>query len=229
MNKETEIENEIKKTETENNEEEVKKEINESVFELKLGDIIEIIAPTNQEFNENIYFIDYIDETVLELIHISTLTKAIIKINEFGLFTDESIKSVILHSRNSEEGYAKQNGLLPHKWIEVHIGGDYPDIFVGEISNLEEDMIEIKKYPYSGTLLYIDFAYKGLPKHIPIQSIKIKEKPKDIEEKNDFEEVDESLIQEKASLDISETGEMVINMPENAVADQDILKELNKI
>lgn len=229
MNKETEIENEIiEKTETEKNEEEVKKEINESVFELKLGDIIEVIAPTNQEFNENIYFIDYIDETVLELIHISTLTKATIKINEFGLFTDESIKSVILHSRNSEEGYAKQNGLLPHKWVEVHIGGDYPDIFVGEISNLEEDMIEIKKYPYSGTLLYIDFAYKGLPKHIPIQSITVKEKPKDIEENNDFEEVDESLIQEKASLDVSESGEMVINMPENAVADENILKELNK-
>ena len=64
-------------------------------------------------------------------------------------------------------------------------------------------MIEIKKYPYSGTLLYIDFAYKGLPKAYSNTVYKNKEKPKDIEENNDFEEVDESLIQEKASLDVS--------------------------
>ena len=39
------------------------------------------------------------------------------------------------------------------------------------ISNLEEDMIEIKLWP-NGDTIYIDFAYQGIPENIPIEKIK---------------------------------------------------------
>ena len=44
------------------------------------------------------------------------------------------------------------------------------------ITDLEEDMIEIKTYPDKETL-YIDFAYKGIPLNLPIESINEFNKP----------------------------------------------------
>ena len=38
------------------------------------------------------------------------------------------------------------------------------------ISNLDEDMIELTTYP-DKQKLYIDFGYKGIPLHLPIESI----------------------------------------------------------
>jgi hypothetical protein len=104
--------------------------------------------------------------------------------------------SISLLSRDPEEGYARQHGLLPKVWVTVTLGGDLPAIFSGEITNLEEDMIEIMTFPEKETI-YIDFAYKGIPKDIPIKSIEIRDPP-------DLEIIDEQL----------EPGEIPVTPPD---------------
>ena len=107
--------------------------------------------------------------------NIESLDKKSIIIKEDGTL-DEDIESINLLSRSEFEGYAKQNELLPKTWINIEVEGDLPMILTGEILNLEEDMIEVKTYPDS-EIIYIDFAYKGLPKELHIKKITIREAP----------------------------------------------------
>ena len=44
-------------------------------------------------------------------------------------------------------------------------------IINGEITDLEEDMIEVSIWP-NKEKIYIDFAYKGIPDELPIEYIK---------------------------------------------------------
>ena len=71
---------------------------------------------------------------------------------------DESIQSIHLLSRSEEKGYAKQHNLVPSTWIDIHFGGDVPVIITGEITNLEEDMIEITTFP-AMEVIYIDLVW----------------------------------------------------------------------
>ena len=195
--------------------------IKESNIELKLGDIIQIGSPTNSYYHENSYFIEYIDEYNIDIINISTLERSTLTINDSKTgFTDESILFIAILQRNKYEGFAKQQGLNVHTWIDIQIGGDYPKVFTGEITNLEEDMIEITTYPEK-LVLNIDFEYKGLPRSIPIESIKIRDKPKDIpivEEDKEQVDIDEHC-------DISRpTEKKIVN---NDVADVTVLDTLN--
>ena len=48
----------------------------------------------------------------------------------------------------------------------------FPIIINGLITNIENDMIEIKTYP-NNDIIYIDFEYKGLPEDLNIEKIKI--------------------------------------------------------
>ena len=57
------------------------------------------------------------------------------------------------------------------------------DVLGEEITNLEEDMIEIMTFPEKDTI-YIDFAYKGLPKNLPIESIRPFTPPESEEDKS---------------------------------------------
>lgn len=148
---------------------------NESL-QLQLGDIIQIDAPTNDNLNEQLFLINYIDTTEIDVQNITSLKKTIFKLDSDGNFEDKSIDGISLLSRDKEQGYAKQNGLLPKTWISITFGGDLPAIISGEITNLEEDMIEVSTFPENQTI-YIDFAYKGIPKDIPIKSIEIREAP----------------------------------------------------
>ena len=70
-------------------------------MELELGDIIEIISPSNSNTQKHFY-IDYIDVEVIEVINISTgepqkLTKTDNKLD------DESITAIHLLSRSDEK------------------------------------------------------------------------------------------------------------------------------
>ena len=47
-------------------------ETNNSNIELKLGDIIEINSPTNPQYHQNVYYIDYIDANKIVIINVST-------------------------------------------------------------------------------------------------------------------------------------------------------------
>lgn len=147
---------------------------------LQLGDIIQIEAQTNPELNDNIFLIDYIDSKKIKLISDKYLENIVLNISEDGNLTDESITSISILSHAEHSGYAKQNKLLPGEWIDIYFGGDIPLTITGEITNLEEDMIEIKTYP-DNDIIYLDFGYKGIPDDIPIEKIIIRLPPESIQ------------------------------------------------
>lgn len=155
---------------------------------LELGDIIQIQSPSNATLHEKIFLIDYLDSSRIEIIDVETLRKTTLTLDSTKKgFTDESIKSIALINRAREKGYARQHELVKGKWLNISFGGDLPVIITGKITDLEEDMIEITTYPERETI-YIDFAYKGIPKDIPIQSIVIREPPVDAGEGEGEEE-----------------------------------------
>ena len=160
---------------------------------IELGDIIELVSP---EWNEKIFFVSYIDKSILELIDIQTVLPHLFPLSPInGNFEDKTIEKVKVLSRSSVKGYARQNGLLKHKWIDIFFGGDVPKSITAEITNLEEDMIELTTYP-ENKILYIDFAYQGIPRNIPLKNICIRDKPASfhrgeyVEEKGDDIDLD---------------------------------------
>ena len=146
-----------------------------SVIELQLGDVINIQNPKNEKLNEQTFIIDYIDRSKMYLINVDTLDKTRLKISEDGIIGDGGITQIAILSRSDTPSYARQNDLIPGKWIDIHFAGDFPVIITGEITNLEEDMIEITTV--DGDTLYINFDYKGIPEDLPIKIIEIREKP----------------------------------------------------
>jgi hypothetical protein len=187
--------------------------IENTSIELQLGDIIQIVlkdigteSETKSEINKNEYeklnnktfIIDYIDSKKVIIINDESLESIVLYINE-GIIANGIIQNIIIKDRNKYPGYAKQNNLTPGKWINIYFGGDIPLIITGEITNLEEDMIEIKKYP-ENDIIYINFDYKGIPDYLPIETIEIREKPTSIQSaetpsvflsKPELEDVDE--------------------------------------
>ena len=181
--------------------------LNESgdiTLELQLGDVIQIFNPLNENLNEQIFIIDYIDSSKARLINSDSLENINLKISEDGLIGDGNITKIAILSRSDTPSYARQNDLLPGKWINVYFGGDYPTILTGEITNLEEDMIEIKTV--ENDIIYINFDYKGIPEDLPIENIEIREKPQgplkksvqgeDFEEGKELEELEEGELEE---------------------------------
>ena len=194
---------------------------------LQLSDVIRIEAPSNQVLNNNTFIIDYIDKNQIKLINVNDLTSNKIKINENGTLGDGSITSIALIDRNETLGYARQNGLLPNTWVNIYFGGDTPVVITGEITNLEEDMIEIKTYP-DNDVLYINFGYKGIPLDLPIETIEIREKPETITIKEKAvqqqRESDESIgsiesFPDSTEEDKREHREDVYNLPTRDIKD----------
>ena len=148
---------------------------------LQLGDIIVIQAPLDYILNKKIFYIDYIDKQKIRIIDVDDFSTKNILINEDGTILDENIHSITIISSNPNKGYARQNNLLPNTWIDVYFGGDIPMILTGLITNLENDMIEIKTI--DGDVLYINFNYQGIPENLPPLTFEIREKPTSIEEK----------------------------------------------
>jgi hypothetical protein len=145
-------------------------------IDLGLGDIIQIIAPSNPAINEQIYLIIYLDEEKIKLINTATTATLVLTMSPKGGFSDESITSIVILNSPEHPGYALQNGLTIGTWISIQFGGDLPTIITGQIIDLEEDMIGIKTYP-GDQIFYIDFAYKGIPENIPIETITIRSPP----------------------------------------------------
>jgi len=175
----TELNENENENENENQAELAKKEIVSDpgiIIGLQLGDIIKIKDQTNQILNNNLFFIDYIDTNKIKLINIGSLLRTELRIQADQKIGDGTISEIVLLKRNKDAGYAKQNGLLPNTWITIYFGGDVPSVITCKITNLEEDMIELKLYP-GGDTIYINFNYRGLPEDLPIDIIEIREKP----------------------------------------------------
>jgi hypothetical protein len=151
---------------------------------LKLGDIILISDPTNEILNDNVFLIEYIDPTKIKLINSETFEKTTLQISPDGMIGDGNIKAIKVISSNPENGYARQNDLLPGTWINIYFGGDIPTVITGKITNLEEDMIEVRTT--DDDTIFINFAYQGIPEDLPIETFEIRpaieEKDKDINE-----------------------------------------------
>ena len=209
---------------------------------LELGDIIEIIAPTNSDIHEITAYITYIDAHKLKVVNVADGTFYQLTATDAGYFTDESIKQINLLSRSPEKGYARQNELLPGIWVDIHFGGEIPAVITGEITNLDEDMIEVTMYPNLKPI-YINFGYKGIPENVPIDSIVIRNKPvspiKDMEQVDEEEKEKESAISfteasaastsSSPSVQFTETGESIISIPENSPIDVNVRDKLHEL
>jgi hypothetical protein len=206
----------------------------DSQLSLEYGYIILIIATQNEDLHEKTFFIDYIDDSKIKLINVASLKPYRLSLDDNGNITDESIQEIQILSRAEEPGYARQNGLNPKTWVDIHFGGEFPVIVTGEITDLDEDQIEITTYP-DLDVLYIDFEYKGLPENIPIEHFIIRKKPASVKVssltnlKGDDSvgfvnlEDDDRL----ASIESLDSGESITHIPENVKYDDDIRELLH--
>ena len=168
--------------------------------ELRLGDIVRLSNPEDEDLNNQVFLIDYIDELRMKLINTKTFKQRELPIND-GIIGDDTINKIVLVSRNPELGFARQNGLITGVWINITFEGDTPVIFVGQITNLENDMIEVKTI--EGDFIYIDFEYKGVPEYLELKSIEIRDEPP---KQAALEELDREDL-DREDLDIGEGDE----------------------
>jgi hypothetical protein len=216
-----------------------------SGLSLELGDIIRITAPTNDEMHEQTFYILYIDTSTSEnitisIVNTSNLSKKQLRIINGKYVSDESITNISILARNPQRGYARQHNLLPLTWIDIHFEGEFPLVLTGQITNLEEDQIEITVYP-DMDVIYIDFGYRGIPENLPIKEIVIREKPPSIsngqnlyppsELENDSGVIFQDELEEGEIADITytETGEAIIYIPEKSRANNTIYTTLQQV
>lgn len=204
------------------------KSMEDNGIALELGDIIQIYSPSNEEYHENTFLIQYIDHQNIHILNISTFQEKILNILGENQLSDESITQIRLLSRSEDKGYARQNNLLPDTWIDIHFGGEFPKVITGKITNLEEDMIEITTYP-SISVLYIDFEYKGMPKDIPIDSIIIRERPSSIVHEEKIMATGEPVVESEATMEFTDSGESIISIPETSKPNENIHEALQHI
>ena len=138
-----------------------KKEENIDEYEFKLGMFIKINAPTDNEFYNKIWMIEYLDDDLMKLIDEHYETKEI-KINN-NRFVNDAIDSVDIIYNPNELGYCNLVGFKINTWWSFTISGPVDYVLQGMISNIKEDQIEFKEYGNEQEPIYIDFEYKGLP------------------------------------------------------------------
>ena len=85
--------------------------------------------------------------------------------------------------------------------INIYFSGETPFVITAVITNLEEDMIELTTYP-DNEVIYIDFAYKGIPLDLPIERIEIRRSPPKSQE-----DIDEEAVEEEKENDENEFEE----------------------
>ena len=186
-------------------EETSKKNIN-----IQLGDIIDFEAIKDNIFHNVKFFVKYIDTKKLILVSENNDEETLF-INNEGYLSNDKITNINILYREKEKSYSKQNGLIPGVWIDIQFDGNIPMIITGEITNLDEDQIEIKTT--NNDIIYIDFGYKGIPIDLPIKKITIRNSPLNIkkqvieetskdEESKDEESKDEE--EEKPSISLNE-------------------------
>jgi hypothetical protein len=201
----------------------------EKKLKLQLGDIIKLDAPNNSEINDKIYFINYISISKIELLNEDkTLT---LSIDENGNFLEESIENILLLYRQESPSYIVQNNFKIGKNISVYFGEPLPFVLNGTITNIEEDMIEITSV--NKEIIYIDFAYSGIPDNLNIEKIVLKESDafnipgkeikEETEETKETEETEEDEIQESVYLNLENKDKNDIDLLFNE--DEKVLNE----
>jgi hypothetical protein len=139
---------------------------------LQLGDIIKVTS-TNESSNNKIYYVKYIGPPIIKVIENNSLDESEWNFTN-GIVENGDITKIIILKREETPGFAKQNNLLEYAWINI-IFEDLSKV-TGQITRLEEDMIEIKVYP-DDEIIYINFDYKGIPLDVGIVEIKLTNAP----------------------------------------------------
>ena len=108
-------------------------------IKMKLGDIIKIES-TNTDYN-SYFLVEYIDDRIIKIINVENGKKDSIHLDHDGCLTDTTIQKIYLLSRSDNEGYARQHGLMPDKYVKLTFENDVE--ISGKITSLDDDMIEI--------------------------------------------------------------------------------------
>lgn len=180
---------------------------------LQYGDIIEIDSPTNKELDKKKYFINFINDK--KIVIINDEDKKELLFSEDGNLLEESIDNIFILHRQENNSYVAQNNITVNTYLSIYFGGTFPKIINGIVTNIEEDMIELSIIP-SKEIIYIDFAYSGIPENLNIDKIIINSKNilKDDEQKDEDEdeELENSYLKDKdATLD----DDLIIYKDEN--------------
>ena len=196
---------------------------------LELGQMLKFIAPSNSVINNKNYYIEYLDNNIVKLINDTDLDEEIELGITNGSLNDESIEQIIILATPDVKGYARQHELLPDKNITIEFGGDVPTIINGQITDLDEDEIEISLYD-SDQKIYINFNYKGIPIDLPIIDIRdfippeisVKEEDSPLEILED-EDIDEDLELIVDSEDIKKNiQDLFINIDDIQIGEEDL-------
>ena len=216
---EQEEEQEDEQEEEEQEDEQQQEPLLTSNIKLQLGDIIQLDAPTNISLHDKIYFIKFISKEKIVLINAEKIIT--LNITQTGKLEEESIANVLLLSRHKNPSFVVQNNLEMKKYISIYFGEPIPKVLNGIITNIENDMIEITTLPEKD-LLYIDFAYSGIPEHLNIEKIVVREK---IDETKLLVSQEEKL---KSGLEVDTTEETYLNQDNNEELDYDLKVYDNK-
>lgn len=219
LEEEEEEEEEKKQKEEEQEEQEEEKQLEPQLskltsnIKLQLGDIIQFDAPTNSALHNKIYFVKFISKEKLILINAEKIIT--LNITPSGKLEEESIANILLLSRHKSPSFAVQNSLEIKKYISIYFGEPLPKVLNGIITNIENDMIEITTLPEKD-LLYIDFAYSGIPEHLNIEKIIVRDK---LDETKLLVSHEEKL---KSDLTLDETQESYLNQDNSQELDYDL-------
>lgn len=162
-------------------------------FYLQLGDIIQLDSPNNMDLHEKIFYIKFLNSTKIVLV--SPEKTITLSISETGKITEESIENIIILSREESPSYIVQNNIELKKNISIYFGEPIPKVINGIITNIEEDMIEITLLS-TNEVIYIDFAYSGIPEDLNIEKIVLKDSSDLLLKEEVTEEVEDSEISE---------------------------------
>jgi hypothetical protein len=216
---------------------------NDNSVYLEYGDIVKLYAG-NEELNEKTFYINYIDKEKINLINIANVEPTTLYLKPDGVsFRDESISQIDIISKSLKKGYIAQNNLSIGKWIEIYFRGNDETPITGEITNIEEDKMEVTIFSPNvdvNDVIYIDFEYKGIPEDIPIERITIVPKPDAVEislKKQEKEEGDEPNAEEEeeedkssiASLEYTNENEIIINIPEKVKQNENLKDYLKNL
>lgn len=208
---------------------------------LQYGDIIEIHAENNKKIHEQSFLVDYLDESKIRLVQTNTFDTYLFHINDSGELVDSSIETISLLTRAKDQGFARQKGLTPDKWVDIYFVG-VPKPITGKITALEEDQIEVTMYP-SKEPIYIDFAYRGIPEDLFIERFVLRTRvPKEWEKMTKTtqeigveEETEEDVTSpteissySQASIDYTPDNEAIISLPEDVLYDKSYREILTK-
>ena len=176
-------------------------------YNLQYGDIIQIDSPTNSDLHEKNFFIKFIDYSKIVLLN-DTFTTTL-EISDKGKLLDQSIDNIILIHREESPSFIKQNNITINKTISITFGEPLPKILNGIITNIEEDMIEITLIP-SNEVIYIDFAYSGIPEDLNIEKITIKDNKELLSTKIEEDTIDQDIDQniDPEFLNLENTNEL---------------------